>query len=103
MDRIAAAEAGAVAEVRNAAAEIADRRARAPSSPSGIDAEADAALIDQPPCADLPDGAARRLTPDRPRHGVTRKRGASTGPPFCFARPALPMQPPPRIDRWETQ
>jgi F-type H+-transporting ATPase subunit b len=52
LDRIAAAEAGAVAEVRNAAAEIAAVAAREVLSQS-VDATADAALIDRA-VADLP-------------------------------------------------
>jgi F-type H+-transporting ATPase subunit b len=52
MDRIAAAEAGAVAEVRNAATEVAVTAARDVLAAS-MDAEADAAMIDQA-VADLP-------------------------------------------------
>ncbi|MBX9593094.1 MAG: F0F1 ATP synthase subunit B, partial [Roseomonas sp.] len=52
MDRIAAAEAGAVTEVRNAAAEIAIIAAREVLAQT-VDAQADAALIDAA-VADLP-------------------------------------------------
>jgi len=52
MDRIAAAEAGAITEVRNAAAEIAVVAAREVLA-AGLDATADAALIDGA-VADLP-------------------------------------------------
>ncbi len=52
MDRIAAAEAGAVAEVRNAAAEVAAIAARDVIAQT-LDAKADAKLIDQA-VADLP-------------------------------------------------
>ena len=52
MDRIAAAEASAVADVRNAAAEVAGAAARVVLADS-IDATADAALVDRS-LADLP-------------------------------------------------
>jgi F-type H+-transporting ATPase subunit b len=52
MDRIAAAEAGAVTEVRNAAVEIATAAARAVIT-ERLDAQADAALIDRA-VAELP-------------------------------------------------
>jgi F-type H+-transporting ATPase subunit b len=52
MDRIAAAEAGAVAEVRNAAAEIAVTAAREVLA-ANLDAQTDAAMIDSA-VADLP-------------------------------------------------
>ncbi len=52
LDRIAAAEAGAIADVRNAAAEIAVTAAREVLA-GNVDAQADAALIDRA-VADLP-------------------------------------------------
>jgi F-type H+-transporting ATPase subunit b len=52
LDRIAAAEASALAEVRNAAAEVAGAAARAVLAES-LDAAADAALVDRS-LADLP-------------------------------------------------
>jgi F-type H+-transporting ATPase subunit b len=52
MDRIAAAEAAAVAEIRNAAAEIATAATRAVLA-QNLDAEAGAALVDKA-IADLP-------------------------------------------------
>ena len=52
LDRIAAAEASAIADVRNAAAEIAGAAARAVLAQT-LDAQADAALVDQS-LADLP-------------------------------------------------
>jgi len=52
LDRIAAAEAGAIADVRNAAAEIAGAAARSVLAET-LDANADAALVDQS-VAELP-------------------------------------------------
>lgn len=52
LDRIAAAEASAIADVRNAAAEVADAAARAVLAET-LDAKTDATLVDQS-LADLP-------------------------------------------------